>query len=218
MIKLGDLEEAERVARLALDAAEGLDLPGQRAHAARLSGLILAIRGRHEEALAAFRDADAGFTQSGKAVEEARTAAYSARSLARLGRPEEAVAALSRSTARAESCGAVWVRDELLRVRGLLDDGPPGPDGAAARREEPVTAHSAASPDLLDALTLREREVAVLVAAGRTNRQIAGRLRLSERTVESHLANVYRKVGVSSRVKLATLVARGREETSTQQE
>jgi DNA-binding NarL/FixJ family response regulator len=57
-------------------------------------------------------------------------------------------------------------------------------------------------------LTAREQEVALLVASGRTNRQIANRLRVSERTVETHLGNVYRKVGVSSRVMLAMLLIR----------
>jgi DNA-binding CsgD family transcriptional regulator len=60
----------------------------------------------------------------------------------------------------------------------------------------------------LGSLTAREQEVALLVSSGRTNRQIASRLRLSERTVETHLSNVYRKLGVSSRVMLAALLIR----------
>ncbi|HTJ72570.1 MAG TPA: AAA family ATPase [Actinospica sp.] len=61
-------------------------------------------------------------------------------------------------------------------------------------------------PGPLTVLTGREREVADLAGAGRSNRQIATRLRLSERTVESHLANVYRKLGVASRLMLAKLL------------
>ncbi len=51
--------------------------------------------------------------------------------------------------------------------------------------------------------TRREREVAALVADGLTNREIAERLVLSERTVEGHIANLFAKVNVSSRTQLA---------------
>ncbi|WP_331754341.1 helix-turn-helix transcriptional regulator [Streptomyces sp. NBC_00826] len=57
-------------------------------------------------------------------------------------------------------------------------------------------------------LTSREREIAELVAEGLTNQAVASRLCLSPRTVESHIARVYRKTGVPSRAALATLVAR----------
>ena len=52
-------------------------------------------------------------------------------------------------------------------------------------------------------LTAREREIAELVAAGRTNREIAEQLVLSTRTIEAHLRNIYGKLGVRSRVELA---------------
>jgi len=48
-------------------------------------------------------------------------------------------------------------------------------------------------------LTPREREVLALVATGRTNRAIAGALFISERTVARHVANIFRKLGLSSR-------------------
>ncbi len=51
--------------------------------------------------------------------------------------------------------------------------------------------------------TRREREVAALVAEGLTNREIAERLVLSERTVEGHIANLFGKVNVGSRTQLA---------------
>ncbi len=52
-------------------------------------------------------------------------------------------------------------------------------------------------------LTPTEVTVAALVAQGRTNREVAAQLVLSEKTIESHLSRIYRKLGVSSRAELA---------------
>jgi len=59
------------------------------------------------------------------------------------------------------------------------------------------------------ALTASERQVAELVASGLTNREVAGQLFTSVRTVEGHLAAVYRKLGVRSRTELAKRAAEG---------
>jgi DNA-binding CsgD family transcriptional regulator/sugar lactone lactonase YvrE len=56
-------------------------------------------------------------------------------------------------------------------------------------------------------LTRREKEVSTLVAQGLTNREIAARLFISERTVESHLEQIRGKLGFSSRVQVAAWVA-----------
>jgi len=66
-----------------------------------------------------------------------------------------------------------------------------------------------AAPDdgRLAVLSAREREVAHLVAEGRTNAQIAARLHLSERTVEKHVSQVLRKLGVASRTGVVRLLA-----------
>jgi DNA-binding NarL/FixJ family response regulator len=53
------------------------------------------------------------------------------------------------------------------------------------------------------ALTKSEEAVASLVAAGRTNREVAAELVVSIKTVESHLAHIYVKLGVRSRTELA---------------
>jgi pimeloyl-ACP methyl ester carboxylesterase/DNA-binding CsgD family transcriptional regulator len=53
-----------------------------------------------------------------------------------------------------------------------------------------------------DALSRREREVALLASRGETAAEIAGRLVISERTVETHLASVYAKLGVRSKAEL----------------
>ncbi|MDX6721293.1 MAG: hypothetical protein QOJ63_3547 [Solirubrobacteraceae bacterium] len=65
---------------------------------------------------------------------------------------------------------------------------------------------------VVDELTVREREVAMLAAAGLTSRQIADRLVVSIRTVENHLHRAYRKLGISRREDLTRLLARGSEQ------
>lgn len=57
----------------------------------------------------------------------------------------------------------------------------------------------------MHALTHAEHRVAELVGDGATNREIAGRLFLSAKTVESTLTRVYRKLGVRSRAELIRL-------------
>ena len=54
-----------------------------------------------------------------------------------------------------------------------------------------------------DGLTPAERRVAALVAEGRTNREVAAALFLTEHTVETSLTQIYRKLGVRSRTELA---------------
>ena len=57
------------------------------------------------------------------------------------------------------------------------------------------------------ALTKTEGEIVRLAAEGLTNPEIGARLFISRRTVQSHLAHVFAKLGVSSRVELANRVA-----------
>jgi DNA-binding NarL/FixJ family response regulator len=58
---------------------------------------------------------------------------------------------------------------------------------------------AAADRRRLPALTVREEEVLALMADGRTNTEIAGRLVLSDKTVRNHITNVFAKLGVSDR-------------------
>jgi DNA-binding CsgD family transcriptional regulator len=57
-------------------------------------------------------------------------------------------------------------------------------------------------PVYVEPLTERERQVLSLACEGATSRSIGERLFISERTVESHVSNGYRKLGVHSRVEL----------------
>jgi DNA-binding CsgD family transcriptional regulator len=77
---------------------------------------------------------------------------------------------------------------------------------AWARRAEAELARIGGRTSSRWELTPSERSVADLAAAGRSNREIADQLVLSVRTVESHLASVYRKLGVRSRVQLAPVL------------
>jgi DNA-binding NarL/FixJ family response regulator len=56
-------------------------------------------------------------------------------------------------------------------------------------------------------LTAREREVAVHIAHGLTNKQIAERLVIALRTADNHVQHIFDKLGLSSRAQLATWVA-----------
>jgi DNA-binding CsgD family transcriptional regulator len=58
-------------------------------------------------------------------------------------------------------------------------------------------------------LTPSEERVAALVAEGKTNREVAAALFITERTVEGHLTRIYPKLGVRSRAELAGRLARG---------
>jgi non-specific serine/threonine protein kinase len=53
-------------------------------------------------------------------------------------------------------------------------------------------------------LTSRERQIAALVGEGMSNRDIARQLGISKRTVDAHLEHIFGKLGISSRVQLAT--------------
>jgi DNA-binding NarL/FixJ family response regulator len=64
----------------------------------------------------------------------------------------------------------------------------------------------------LEKLSAREREVAALVAEGRTNREVAAALFLSEKTVENHMARIFGKLGVSSRLQVAQAVTSARDD------
>ena len=72
--------------------------------------------------------------------------------------------------------------------------------GRTARCDEPPRPN-------WDSLTKRERIVARLIGQALTNQQIASRIRVSPHTVNYHLRQIYRKLGINSRVELARLVA-----------
>lgn len=107
-------------------------------------------------------------------------------------------------------------RESLLRVGQQLDDF--GAPLLAAIARKRIAATNAADDLLLaccgldsteksseSPLSRREGEVVRLVAEGRTNREIANELTLSERTIEAHLTNAFKKTGASSRAQLVRI-------------
>jgi DNA-binding NarL/FixJ family response regulator len=97
---------------------------------------------------------------------------------------------LDRAAYLAEHCASGRLAEEVARQRARLPR-------TAAAPPAPEDAGDPAAP-----LTAREREIAELVSTGMTNSQIAARLFLSVRTVETHLSQIYRKLGLANRASL----------------
>lgn len=118
--------------------------------------------------------------------------------LAEGGRREEAAALLREAHATAVRLGAHPLREdvELLAARARL------PLTAPDRAPEPDPGDDAFG------LTPREQDVLRLVAAGRTNRQIAEELFISPKTASVHVSNILAKLGVSGRGEAAALAHR----------
>ena len=78
----------------------------------------------------------------------------------------------------------------------------------ASALEEPAPAATDSPADNAQArLTAREREVAALVAAGLSNRQIAAQMVISVRTVETHVQHIMVKLGFTARTQIAAWAA-----------
>lgn len=80
-------------------------------------------------------------------------------------------------------------------------------DGSAYAVRRDQRAGDTASADLAQTLTVRELEVAALVATGRGNKQIAAKLHISEHTVSSYLNRIYSKLGMHNRSAVAAQYA-----------
>jgi FixJ family two-component response regulator len=109
-------------------------------------------------------------------------------------------------TVRAIKAGAIEFLTKPFRDQDLLDAVQLGIERDRVRRRE--GAALAALQARLESLSAREREVMVLVATGRMNKQIAGDLDLSEVTVKVHRSNAMRKMGAKSVADLVRMVDR----------
>ncbi|PJN20138.1 LuxR family transcriptional regulator [Streptomyces sp. CB02120-2] len=192
----GDAGNAERLLADAEADAGRLGLPLQWACVHRAGAQLRSARGEHTGALELFERAAEAFRGGGLPVQHAWTLIASAPATALVRGPGAALDVLARAESMARACGAALAVEEAERVRARL----------SADTRPALGPHPSAGPrvaDLWSALSEREREVADLAAAGLRSRQIAERLFLSHRTVDSHLGSAYRKLGVSSRTALA---------------
>jgi DNA-binding NarL/FixJ family response regulator len=198
----GEVDAAEAtLAAVAADPAAAApaaaDAPGSRWRRAVVGlahSAVLLARERPAEALEAARAA--ALAAEGAPLAHARARLAEGRALAATGDRAAAVETLVAAEAALDGFGALRRRDEAVRELRRLGHRVLRPAGGPS-----------AGP--LGALTAREREIAELVAAGRTNRDVADQLVLSARTIEAHLRNVYGKLGVRSRVELTRAIERG---------
>jgi DNA-binding NarL/FixJ family response regulator len=111
----------------------------------------------------------------------------------------------------ADALAAAWARGRGMTLGEALADAQAGL--AALAPAAPPLAGSSASAGAVPAgfpagLTAREVDVLRLIAAGRSNQQIADTLVLSIKTVQRHAANIYAKIGAHSRVDAAAYALR----------
>jgi len=193
-LALGDASAAAAHADQATALAESTPLAGPRAAAGRAQALVALARGETARAVELAGAAVADAERVDGALDVARARLIAGRALAASDR-DGALRELAAAEQAAATAGAARVRDEALQEQRRLGRrvGRGGERGRAGGG--------------VGALSPREREVAGLVADGRTNREIAARLFLSEKTIETVLSRVFRKLGVRSRAEVAARVA-----------
>jgi ATP/maltotriose-dependent transcriptional regulator MalT len=196
-LALGQPAEAARAAAVAQESADAVGLAQAQSMAARAAAEVALHQGEapvaRERAFAAVASADA----AGMPVEAALARALAGRALDREGDREGAVRELEAAAAEFERVGAMRHRDaaerELRRLGRHIH-----------RRSQPTLPEG----DGVEALTRRELEIARLIVDRRTNREIAEALFLSPKTVETHIRNIFGKLGADSRVEVARIVER----------
>ena len=195
-LALGQLDAAEEVSTRAEIRAEASRLPLRRATARLTRGTVRLARGDAAAALELARDATEIADQAGNPLIGGRARLLAGRALAAAGQREAAVAELSAADAQLSGCGAAKETDAAARELRRLGQ-------RISRRPRP---HSTGTG--VAGLSSREREVAGLVASGKTNKDIAAALYLSEKTIESHLARIYDKLDIHSRAALTAIMVR----------
>ena len=183
----GELDEAHATLESLREIDRLVGTAPLRASADLAEGLVAAASGEHDAARTLFEDAVDGFERAGGRYDAARARIELATSLYALGRGDEASSEAAAGETSLRDLGAI---PEAERARRLLSAF--RPDGSSA----------------LASVTPREREVLSLLAAGLTNREIAGRLVVSEHTVHRHVTNILRKFGVPSRTAAAVHAVR----------
>jgi ATP/maltotriose-dependent transcriptional regulator MalT len=189
-IALGHVDAALDWGRRAEESVAGGDLPG-RTGQAWLASARAQLAGKDAEAAAALAGKAAdNFAQVHLPVFEGQARHLLGAALADLGRREDAQQQLGRAKELFANCGAAGMHAAVVQQQRLL-----GARSTRVRKD--------GGP-----LTQRELEIAELVAHGYTNRQIAGQLFMSPKTVEAHLSRIFTKLGVASRTAVASHLAR----------
>ena len=195
----GRLAEGREAAGLAAATAQQVGLEAGTAVAGRAAAAAALAAGdaatAAELALAAAGVCDA----IGARVDGARARTLGGRALAAAGKREAAVAELERAARALDSFGARRYREEAQHELRRL-----------GRRYGRRTRAPRPDGEGVETLTPRELEVAELVVERRTNPEIARALVLSEKTIETHMRNIFRKLGVSSRADAARAVESAR--------
>lgn len=186
----GDRESAGQWARLAEESVARLPSPGRRGFARRALMRAHALHADTDKAVESAEQAVEGFYTGGKRVEVCRTLLAAASLSLDAGRERHVEGWLGRAASLADQCGSGRLADEAARERRRLT----GP------------ADHGRSSGLPAALSSRERQIADLTSTGMTSKEIARALFLSQRTIDTHLSNIYRKLGLPNRVALTRLM------------
>jgi len=187
--------DAERAAALTQVAAAAVRLPLATAWADRAAAAVALHSGDTARAIErALASANAA-QEVGAPIESAHSRTLAGRALAHAGQTDPAVEELQRAAAAFDACGALRYRESAERELGKL-----------GHRPHRRTRAGKTDGTRIDSLTGRELQVARLVVDRKTNPEIAAELFLSQKTVETHLRNIFHKIDVSTRVELARLV------------
>jgi DNA-binding CsgD family transcriptional regulator len=196
LVSLGELDAAAEAAATADAHARMTLLPQRTANAMCARAAVLLARGDPAAAIDTAREALPLAESSGNPVLGARAQALIGTALGRAGSTQDAIVELEEAERTLFAAGALRDADAAAQELRRL--------GHRTRRRIRDVRSGAAG---VAALSARESEVATLVASGMRNRDVAAALFLSEKTVESHLARIYDKLGVRSRAALASIVA-----------
>jgi DNA-binding NarL/FixJ family response regulator len=174
------------------EAAGGaLSLPMTTAAVHRARAALLLAEGSPAEAAELALAAVASAEEAGALIEAGRTRTLAGRALAKSGQRDAALRELGRAEADLAACGAEGFRREAAAELRRL--------GRRVRKRRAAAVG-------LSSLTEREQEITGLVAQGWTNRQIATRLFISEKTVETHVSHILGKFGVPTRTALVARI------------
>ncbi|HSL14974.1 MAG TPA: AAA family ATPase [Actinomycetota bacterium] len=189
--------EAERAASVAEVTAAATGLPLADVWADRAAAAVALHAGDTARATeCALASADAA-EEVGAPIEAALSRTLAGRALAQGGESGRAVAELQRAAAALDACGALRYREGAERELGKLGHRP-------HRRTRPGNTDGSG----IESLTERELQVARLVVDRKTNPEIAAELFLSQKTIETHLRNIFHKMDVTTRAALARAVER----------